>query len=204
MRFFTRSNDSGVAAVETALLLPVIALLFFGAVEYGFAWSSASKVESASASAARVAAQAGDEALADWEVLQAVRGALGADTSSVERVVVYRSTAPDGTVPAGCLTAGAYASGGVAGLCSVYGSDDLGSLSLATFTSGGSHGGGAGNPCGGALADGWCPDDRVDSGGVPTMIGVHISYTHSRVTQYLPGLSEDITTHAVARLEPSA
>ena len=121
-----RSNDAGAAAVEAAILLPVIALLFFGAVEYGFAWSSASKVESAGASAARVAAQAGDENLADWEVLQAVRGALGADTSSVDRVVVYDSTAPDGTVPAACMTAAAYASGGVAGVCSVYGSDDLG------------------------------------------------------------------------------
>ncbi len=199
-----RSNDSGAAAVEAALLLPVIALLFFGAVEYGFAWSSASKVESAGASAARVAAQAGDEDLADWEVLQAVRGALGGDTSSVERVVVYNSTVPDGTVPAACMTAAAFASGGVAGVCSVYGSDDLGSLSLATFTSGGSHGGGAGNPCGGALGDGWCPEDRVDSPTAPTMIGVHIAYSHSRVTQYLPGLSEDISAHAVARLEPSA
>ncbi|MEM7286506.1 MAG: TadE family protein [Actinomycetota bacterium] len=200
----TRSSESGAAAVEMAILLPVIALLFFGAVEYGFAWSSASKVESASASAARVAAQAGDDDLADWEVLQAVRGSLGSDISSVDSVVVYDSTAPDGTVPAGCMTAAAYTSGGVAGVCSVYGSDDLASLSLATFISGGSHGGGAGNPCGGALADGWCPDDRVDSGVAPTMIGVHISYTHSRVTQYLPGLNEDIATHAVARLEPSA
>ena len=199
-----RSNDAGAAAVEAAILLPVIALLFFGAVEYGFAWSSASKVESAGAAAARVAAQAGDEPLADWEVLQAVRGSLGADTSSVERVVVYDSTSPDGTVPAACMTAAAYSSGGVAGLCSVYGSDDLGSLTLATFTSGGSHGGGAGNPCGGALADGWCPDDRVDTSTAPTMIGVHIAYSHSRVTRYLPGLSEDISAHAVARLEPSA
>ena len=97
-----RSPESGAAAVEAALLLPLIALLFFGAVEYGFAWSSASKVESAGAAAARVAAQAGDEPLADWEVLQAVRGSLGADTSSVERVVVYDSTS-HAVVPAARL-----------------------------------------------------------------------------------------------------
>ena len=66
------------------------------------------------------------------------------------------------------------------------------------------HAGGAGNPCGGGQSDGWCPDDRVDGPTAPTMIGVHIDYTHARVTQYLPGVSEAISTHAVARLEPSA
>ena len=71
-----RTTSRGAAAVETALLLPVLALLFFGTVEYGFAWSSASRVESAGAAAARVAAQAGDESMADWEVLQAVRGSV--------------------------------------------------------------------------------------------------------------------------------
>ncbi len=199
-----RRTDRGTAAVETALLLPLIALLFFGTVEYGFAWSAASRVESASAAAARVAAQAGDEPLADWEVLQAVRGALGGNVSSVGRLVVYDSTSPDGSVPSVCLTSSAYAAGGVAGVCSVYGPDDLGSLSQATFTSGGAHNGGAGNACGGALTDGWCPDDRVDGATAPTMIGVHIDYAHARVTQYLPGVSEAISTHAVARLEPSA
>lgn len=199
-----RRNDSGAAAVEAAILLPVLALLFFGAVEYGFAWRSASKVESAGAASARVAAQAGDETLADWEILQAVRGALGADIASVDRLVIYDSTAPDGAVPAACLTAPAYAVGGVAGVCSIYGSDDLESLSLAAFTAGASHNGGAGNPCGGGLTDGWCPDDRVDDGISPTMIGVHLAYTHTRVTQFLPGVAEDITAHAVARLEPSS
>lgn len=199
-----RTTSRGAAAVETALLLPVLALLFFGTVEYGFAWSSASRVESAGAAAARVAAQAGDESMADWEVLQAVRGALGGNVSSVQRLVVYDSTSPDGTVPSACLTAPAYAAGGVAGLCSVYGPDDLGSLSQSAFASGAAHAGGAGNPCGGGQSDGWCPDDRVDGPTAPTMIGVHIDYTHARVTQYLPGVSEAISTHAVARLEPSA
>ena len=36
------------------------------------------------------------------------------------------------------------------------------------------------------------------------MIGVRVEFTHDRVTGFLPGVSEDITNHAVARLEPSS
>lgn len=199
-----RRNDAGTAAIEAGILLPVLALLFFGAVEYGFAWRSASTVESAGSSAARMAAQAGDDTLADWEILQTVRGALGSDVSSVERLVIYDSTDPDGAVPSSCLTASAAASGGVPGVCSVYQGDDLASLTLTAFTAGSPHNGGTGNPCGGALANGWCPPDRVDDGLTPTMIGIHLAYAHTRVTQFLPGTGETITAHAVARLEPSS
>ena len=35
------------------------------------------------------------------------------------------------------------------------------------------------------------------------MIGVYTEYRQDRVTQYLPGSSETVTLHAVARIEPS-
>ncbi|MCB0996327.1 MAG: hypothetical protein KDB21_14625, partial [Acidimicrobiales bacterium] len=164
----------------------------------------ASRLESAVASGARVAAQAGDDPQADWEVLQAMRGALGPDISDVERVVVYEATTADGTVPAACLTASALVTGGVAGVCSVYGSDDLASLSHATFTSGGAHNGGAGNPCGGGSTAGWCPADRVDPSGAAVMLGVYAVMHRSSITGYLPTLGSDIDERAVARIEPAS
>ncbi|MCB0997131.1 MAG: pilus assembly protein, partial [Acidimicrobiales bacterium] len=69
------------AALETAILVPLLLLMALGGAEMGFAWHAASRLESAVASGARVAAQAGDDPQADWEVLQAMRGALGPDIS---------------------------------------------------------------------------------------------------------------------------
>ena len=74
----------------------------------------------------------------------------------------------------------------------------------ATFTSGGAHNGGAGNPCGGGSTAGWCPADRVDPGGAAVMLGVYAVMHRSSITGYLPTLGSDIDERAVARIEPAS
>ena len=128
----------GAAAVELALLLPLLALLLFGAIEYGFSWRSAGRVESAVGSAARVGAQTAEDVRSDWAMLQAVRGSLGNDAANVERVVIYNATSLDGLPAEACLTDTARSEGGVVGICNVYDADDLTMMTEAQYLAGSS------------------------------------------------------------------
>jgi Flp pilus assembly protein TadG len=60
MRLFRdrRSRDEGVAAVEFALILPVLALILFGVLEFGRVWSQYQVFQGAAREGARCAAVA--------------------------------------------------------------------------------------------------------------------------------------------------
>src|SRR5919197_3812793 len=53
-----RSRDEGVAAVEFALILPVLALILFGVLEFGRVWSQYQVFQGAAREGARCAAVA--------------------------------------------------------------------------------------------------------------------------------------------------
>jgi hypothetical protein len=195
----TRRGDAGATLVEFAVAVPVLVWLVLGVLELGLAWRDSSSVANAVRSGARVGAADGRTRLADYDVLQSVRAALaeirGVD---VERVVVFRSTTPDGAVPSTCTTIALSPTGtGVNGVCNVYGPGDL-SRPAADFS------GVAGTTCAPTSVDRfWCPlgRDTDEVGGGPDYLGVWASVRYHAVTTLFPG-GLRIRDRTVMRLEP--
>lgn len=84
-----KPKERGAAAIETALVLSLLLTIALGAFEWGMAFREWSSVVSGSREAARVAAAAGDEPLADCAILEAAAGAL-IDVNDIVRVRIYR------------------------------------------------------------------------------------------------------------------
>ncbi|MFN0026978.1 MAG: TadE/TadG family type IV pilus assembly protein [Acidimicrobiales bacterium] len=125
-----RYQTAGAAAVEFAILLPVVVALTLGIIDAGIVFFKWNTIGQASREAARaVADQPGDD-YADWAGLQAAKLVFsGVSDADLDRVVIYRATPnTDGDnnplnnrPPAGCLSG----TSGVAGVCNVYLAADL-------------------------------------------------------------------------------
>jgi Flp pilus assembly protein TadG len=92
------SRDEGVAAVEFALILPVLALLLFGILEFGRVWSQYQVFQGAAREGARCAAVQATE-FTDCEIQPSIDNAAAP----------YKLSVPDAAVtiggvsrPAGC------------------------------------------------------------------------------------------------------
>lgn len=138
-----RRNQRGAAAVEMALCLPIVAVLFTGVADYGLAFNSSRQIGTVSTAAARQGAAGADDRLADFAVLRVVKGALG-DDGALTRVIVYKANSL-GTVPAACFTAN------VTGVCNSYTAAQVRTLTAADFTQVG---------CAGDPDVYWCPTSR--------------------------------------------
>jgi Flp pilus assembly protein TadG len=96
-----KSREEGVAAVEFALILPVLALLLFGVIEFGRVWSQYQVFQGAAREGARCAAvQATD--FSDCEIQPSIDSAAEPyepDSNAAVQLV------GGGSRPAGCLDA---------------------------------------------------------------------------------------------------
>lgn len=95
------SREEGVAAVEFALILPVLALMLFGILEFGRVWSQYQVFQGAAREGARCAAVQATE-FSDCEIQPAIDNAAEP----------YKLSVPDAAVqigganrPAGCTDA---------------------------------------------------------------------------------------------------
>lgn len=171
--------------VEAAIVMPLLLLLVFGIIEFGFLFKDSLTLANASRAGARVGSSSGQDPLADFNVLKAIEAA--GSLSNVNLVVVFKATGPDGTVPAPCLA------GGVGGLCNTYDATDL-AISQGAF-----------------LAAGYSKDDNwpssarqtsISSPGGPDYLGVYVQAYHSSfVIKMFP--DKNIKDTTVMRLEPS-
>ena len=94
------SREEGVAAVEFALILPVLALMLFGILEFGRVWSQYQVFQGAAREGARCAAVQATE-FSDCEIQPAIdRAAEPYDPNGVATVKVG-----SGNAPAGCTDA---------------------------------------------------------------------------------------------------
>lgn len=116
LRRFPRHSgtDRGAVVVEAALITPLICLLVFGLIEFGFAWKDKLTLASATRQGARVGSALGNQEGADAEILAAIEGSV-ASLSDIRSIVVYQANGPGGKVPEEC-THGS----GVSGTCNVY------------------------------------------------------------------------------------
>ena len=88
-----QGRPSGQSLVEFALVFPLFVLLTLFLVEFAFVFSALLGVNFASRNAALVAAEAGDDVLADCVILQEVERSIGAPGNkvNVQSVAIYRT-----------------------------------------------------------------------------------------------------------------
>jgi hypothetical protein len=188
-------RDGGVALVELALVVPFLAVLALGIMEYGNAWRQVAGLERATQQSARTVSSLATDRYADYEALRAadtlVRGLSGLE---IENVVIYLAD-ETGVMPDGC------------GMASI---DDLCNFYTATQVA-------TANPVGfgtpsvvnpscrsGSWDSAWCPTEREREGSAAHHIGVRLTVTYSPITGLLPDELVTITRYAVYRIEPCA
>lgn len=177
-------SERGAVLIEASISCLLLAVLTFGALEYGLIFGTTLDL----ATAARDGARAGSATQAtgpvsDYDILQALKASTSAPSDAITRVVIYKANSVDGDPPAQC-TEGTVVVG-----CNVYGPADFES-SAATL---------AASPGG----SGWPASSRVP--GVD-YIGVWINADHDAVSGLVKG-PEKLTDRAVMRIEmvpPSA
>jgi Flp pilus assembly protein TadG len=94
------SREEGVAAVEFALILPVLALMLFGILEFGRVWSQYQVFQGAAREGARCAAVQATE-FSDCEIQPAIdHAAEPYDPDGVATVKIGTTNAPGGCTDA--------------------------------------------------------------------------------------------------------
>lgn len=179
--------------VELAVMLMLLAIIAFGIIEFGSAWNRKLQVETAARSGARVGSSLGKIRLADYGLLQATRSALNdIGLDNVDYVIVFKSTATDGTPPAGCDGSSPASQNGS---CNVYTGSYLKTMSQSDFT--------GTTSCTGTSPDRfWCPITRqnVQSAG-PDYLGVKVRAKYVTITGIFHS-PFTVSASAVMRLEP--
>lgn len=100
-KLFKRDRDRGAAAVEFALVLPVLVMILMGIIDFGMATNAQAILANAARDGARAASLTGSEAKACSAALKASSSLLGFNntgdcSTSVPRVTVTCQT-PDGS-----------------------------------------------------------------------------------------------------------
>lgn len=185
--------ERGTVVVEFAFLLPLLALMAFGVMEFGLALQDRMAVQSATRTGARVGSAAGRAVEADMSLLLGVGSALNdIGLGNVEWVLVYRSSTADGSVPAGCMNPPR----SMGGSCNAYTGAQLREVVEGTAPS-------SWFGCGGGSLDlSWCPAGRQTIQAVGAdHLGVWVRARRSTLTGFF-GSTLTMTDRSVMRLEP--
>ena len=187
-----RRGERGAAAVEFALILPIVAALTFGLIDGSLTFFRWTAISQASRAGARTVSEMGTNQLADYKTLQAVAEMLSnVAPEDIDRVVIYNAddgrddTPMDNPPPAACLTSAT----GVADTCNVYTAADLGQTREQYAAAG-------------RFAS-WNPltrDDEDDADGVD-YVGVYVRAELKTPTKML-GKDRTVSEFTVVRLEP--
>ena len=193
MRRRTSSPDErGAVMVEFAMCIPVLFLLLFGIIEFGFSYRDSLTVSASTRSAARVVSNAGDDPDADYLALLQIEAALAElpDQSTLQKIIVFEPTNADGDIPAACETAAAVTNGGITGQCNVYSPAQMAVLDHTTYVN-----------------EGWAarfdPTTRETRQSVgTTWLGVQVVVDRDMVTDIIGIDSIELDHTAVFRIEP--
>jgi Flp pilus assembly protein TadG len=185
MRARRRGDERGAALVEAAIIIPLVVLLTFGAIEYGFAFNEQGTIHNASRNAARAASTQPDASAAAFEAsaTNALDPALQnlANGRPLEAWIYKAVESPPGSGmfvrPSSCTTD-----------CRRYADWDG-----ATFAT--------------AAGDTWDDSERAACAGATDRVGVYVRVQHD----FLTGLpltasasnSLTMTSNTIMALEPS-
>lgn len=181
-------RERGAVLVETALVMAVLVMLCFGALEYGLGWQVSNQAVAASRSGSRVAAGLGDDQTADYYAVTSVRASLESAglADDIERVVIYKAPS-GGRPPASCLAASP------SGACNVYPADEIATMTLADFRSDGCHRR--------ATPRNYCPTSRNVDQRDADSVGVFVVLNDQSVTGMFP--DRVVNRRSVMRIEPT-
>jgi hypothetical protein len=189
--------------VELAIVTPVLILFLAATFDFGLAWRDSITQANAARAGARVGSNLGKADLADHSMLVAISAAMAdIPLSTVDRVIVFKSTTADGKPSATCLSNATKSVGGATN-CNVYDSTDLANVAAnptgtqSSFT---------GSCTGSRLDRFWCPTNRLNNQGAAAgmdYVGVFIKVNHDWVTK-LMGTSIEMDDVSVMRIEPNA
>lgn len=177
-----RARERGAVLVEAAIIVPVVAFLTFGAIEFGFAFNEQGTARSATRTAARAASTQPRAAAADFE--RAAVDTLDAASRNFangvpELALVYEFTGTELSSAGACLASGN---------CAVYRWDTA-------------------VPPGRFVRDGgdpWEPAERDACAGATDRVGVFLAVGHDWITGLPLNASGGvtITSNTVMALEP--
>ncbi len=201
-----RRSDRGVALVETAMVALLLIGLVTATFELGMAWRTSITNAQAARAGARVASSQGVARLTDHAAILAVSAGLrSADSATINKIVIFRSTSSDGAVPSSCLTSSALSSGGnSSSRCNVYSTSRIAQIVSNPSSTESNF---AGTCSGSSQWDRfWCPANRnnvqLSSGGLD-YVGVYVEIAHPTFSKVF-GDNITITDTSVMRIEPSA
>lgn len=172
-RSLTSDDDRGVAAVEFALVVPLLIFVLFAIIEAGFGFYSQQATTIAISDAARAGSVLRDDPTADRQILQVLADRVdGVRGTEVVRIVTFEATSPGDAPPTACVT-GAGAVG-----CNVYDGSVLD------------------NPAG-ATCSGWCPSERRTG----DLLGVWVHADFDGLSGMTP-MTLKIRDAAIVAIEP--
>lgn len=195
-------GDDGAVVAEFALILPFLATIAMGTIEFGIGWKQQITLKNTVRAAARQATNLGDDRTADYYALSSLKSGLAElKNTTLQYVSIYRTTATDGApANASCIPTVTPTLGtGFAGDCNIYIKSQIDSLPAtpiapfaATCT---------GNS-GTASDHFWCPTGRnAEQGDPPDYVGVFARVTYTTSTKMF-GSSFTMTDRFVMRIEP--
>ena len=88
MSIAKRSRERGAVALEFAIVIPLLALLAFGAIEMGSAWDDSQTVLTSTRTAARSLAQFGDDPQADRDAMLSIEASYANSPAAVTAVII--------------------------------------------------------------------------------------------------------------------
>lgn len=181
--------------VEAGIITPVLLLFVFGIFEFGFAFRDYLAAANSTRDGVREASVGGNVADADYRMLRAIERASAAlPDNTIERIVVFRASGPEGEIPGACKTTTAAATL-TANDCNLYLPDDF-SLDETEFGCDPSF-----NPTPDPDRH-WCPTDRVVSvGSGLDYVGVYMRVRHDYITG-LFGSSITFEDTSILKVEP--
>lgn len=198
-----RSGQRGAGVLEAAIVAPVFFLLIFGIMEMGLLFRNYLTLGSSVTDAARTAAIRGNDADADFQILQAFRQSFAAwDLKDFEYIVIFEADGPGAQVPASCKGVGGASND--ADNCNRY---DVADLFRPMADGSDVNFGGCPTDLD-SLDAAWCPISRDtdlsgtgDDAGVD-LIGIYVEAKHKYVTGFFADTGT-LSYTQVIRLEPS-
>lgn len=186
MRCRRRGDQRGAALVEAAIATPLVLLLTFGAIEFGFAFNEQGTLRSLTRTAARSASTLPKAAYGD--VVDAVLNVMSSGMDNLtsgrpEYVLIFEATGSNPTTEAECVAHSR---------CTVHPWVDADGEFLSASTGGTS----------------WLPEEREACAGQTEKIGVFVRVSHPFLTglPFSADLDDDVSLSAttVMALEPFA
>lgn len=107
-------GERGASLVETAIAMPFLVLMMFGALEFGYLFMHSVSIANSIATGGRAGSSTGVTVVEDQRIIEQLKSRKLALTGA-RYIVIYKASSADGKAPAQCINGSS-----VSGVCNVY------------------------------------------------------------------------------------